>query len=219
MSCKVCKRGLGLQRAVGYQGVCRTPVSVCPMPSLQDEKRVHSRTPRFAYLDTSRVASERIVGFVPDIELTCGSSQRSVQAIRLVKTIFRQGVDCVVTSSEGGISIACPEASETDILQLCSAAARRLARLQQEPLTAKMVEKMLSITSAERRRWSKDGRLSTAGRAFFSNGKNQITLFMYPPDTIRRLLDQPNQIAEWRQRDRGNSHIPQGTPNFPLTNR
>ena len=179
---------------------------------------MHSRTPGFPYLDTSRVASERVVGFVPGVELTCGSSQRALQAIRLVKTIFRQGVDCIVTLSEGGISIACPVANVAEILQLCSVAARRLARLQQEPLTAKMVEKMLSITSAERRRWSKDGRLSTAGRAFFSNGKNQITLFMYPPDTIRRLLDQPNQIAEWRQRDR-NPRIPQGTPNFPLTNR
>jgi len=56
---------------------------------------------------------------------------------------------------------------------------------RQQPLTAKMVEEIPSIKAAERRRWTKDRRLPNAGHAFFSHGKKQVGLFVYPPEVIR----------------------------------
>jgi hypothetical protein len=159
------------------------------------------------HLDVSEVAITRTVAFIPSTTLTSGSTQKALQAIRLVKSVFRQENRCIVTQRATGVSISCPEATEAKMLQTCAIAEQRLARLQQEPLTARMVEEILSITATELRRWSKDGRLPTAGRAFFGNGRKQVGLFMYAPDTIRALAGRPEQIADWRRRD-------QGTPAF-----
>jgi hypothetical protein len=135
--------------------------------------------------------------------LTCGSSQRALQAIRIVKSVFRQAHNRVVTHGPSGIGIVitCPRATESEIFRLCSIAEERLVRLREEPLTAKMVDEILSITSAERRRWSKDGRMPTAGNVFFSQGKKQISLFVYSPDLILESSAHPAQIADWRRQD------------------
>jgi hypothetical protein len=137
------------------------------------------------------------------MNLTSGSSQKALQAIRLVKSVFRQQFKCIVMQRSASVSITCPEATEADILRISAVTEQKLTRLQQEPLAAKMVEEILAITSAERRRWSKDGRLPNAGHALFSQGKKQVSLFVYPPDTIRELADRPEQIADWRRHDSG----------------
>ena len=121
----------------------------------------------------------------------------------MFKAAFKQGLKCLVTQRGSSVSIVCPDATEADILQVCVAAEQKLARLQQEPLTAKMVEEILAISSVERRRWSKDGRLPNAGHALFGQGKKQVGLFVYPPDAIRQLAARPDQIADWRRRDGG----------------
>ncbi|HUN94985.1 MAG TPA: hypothetical protein VMU69_01945, partial [Bradyrhizobium sp.] len=70
---------------------------------------------------------------------------------------------------------------------MCDLVERRLEQLRQQPLTAKIVEEILSITAVERRRWTKDRRLPNAGHTFFSQGKKQVGLFVYPPEVIRDL--------------------------------
>jgi hypothetical protein len=174
------------------------------MPTLTNE----TYSGRQAHLDTSNVAAARTVELAPSPHLTSGSGQRTLQAIRLVKSIFRQQFKCIVMQRSASVAITCPEATEADILGVCAIAEQRLTRLQQEPLTAKMVEEILAITSAERRRWSKDGRLRTAGQALFSQGNKQVSLFVYAPDAIRELAAQPQQLAEWRRRDREMAAIP-----------
>jgi hypothetical protein len=160
-----------------------------------------------SHLDTSNVAAARRVEFRPSLALTSGSDRKADLAIRLVNFLFRQKLKCVVSNSPSGLSICCPEATESEILQRCAVAERRLGQLQDEPLTAKMVEEILAISSAERRRWSKDGRLPNAGRASFNQGKQRVSLFVYPPDVIRELATRPDRIAEWRRRDAAPVHI------------
>jgi len=154
------------------------------------------------HLDTSNVAASRTIEFCPSRSLTSGSDRRAILAIRLVNFIFCQKLKCVVKNIPSGISISCPEATEADILQVCDIAEQKLSRLQDEPLSAKMVEKILSISSAECRRWSKDGRLPNAGRSSFSQGNQRVSLFVFSPEVIRRLAARPDQIAEWRRCDR-----------------
>ena len=64
-----------------------------------------------------------------------------------------------------------------------------------------MVEELLGITAAERRRWSKDGRMPVSGRAFFSQGQKQVGLFVYSPEAIRDLAARSDVIAGWRRQD------------------
>lgn len=163
---------------------------------------MHARAPGYQHLDTSNVAAARTVQFLPSKELTSGSRQKADQAIRLVRANFRQRFNCVVKPGSSGVSIECPEAAETDILELCDVVEQKLGRLRREPLTAKMVQEILSISSAELRRWSKDGRMPTAGRAFFGQGQKQVSLFLYSPDVIRGYAARPERIADWRRRDR-----------------
>lgn len=155
----------------------------------------------YRHLDTSNVASARTIEFCPSLNLTSGSDRKAILGIRLVNFIFRQKLKCVVKDIPSGIFIACPEATEAEILQLCTVAEQRLGQLEDEPLTGKKVEKILSISSAERRRWSKDGRLPNAGRTSFSQGRQRVSLFVYSPVVIRSLATQPDQIAEWRRCD------------------
>jgi len=173
----------------------------------RDETRTDAGTLGYPYLKTSNVAAKRTVEFVPSRQLTSGSTQKAIQAIRLVTRVFRRRLECVVTQRSGSVAVTCPEAAEADIMQVCAIAEQRLARLQQELPTAKMVEEILAITPVERRRWSKDGRLPNAGQALFSQGRKQVGLFLYPPNAILQLAAHPDQIADWRRRD-------SGTPTF-----
>jgi len=107
-----------------------------------------------------------------------------------------------VKAMTSGVVIECQEATERAILDVCIGVEQRLERLQKELLTAKMVEEILSITATELRRWSKSGRIPTGGRAYFSQGKKQVGLFLYQPEVILDLAARPDQISEWRNRDR-----------------
>ncbi|WP_027555273.1 hypothetical protein [Bradyrhizobium sp. Cp5.3] len=151
------------------------------------------------HLDLACVVTTRVVGFSPATNLTCGSRQRAGIAIRLVKSTFRQRLKCVVSEVPCGISIAFPEATEADIMDVCAFAEQRLQRLQQEPLTTKMVEEILSVTPAELRCLTKQGRIPPVGRAFFSQGRKQVGVFVYAPEVICKLAKQSDQISEWRR--------------------
>ncbi|OAF19650.1 hypothetical protein [Bradyrhizobium neotropicale] len=149
------------------------------------------------HLDLSCVVTTRAVRFSPAKNLTCGSRQRAGIAIRLVKSTFRQKLKCVVSEVPCGISIIFPEAAE--VTDVCAIAEQRLQRLQQEPLTTKMVEEILSVTPAELRCWTKQGRIPPVGRAFFSQGRKQVGVFVYAPEVICQLANQSDQISEWRR--------------------
>ncbi|UFZ02658.1 hypothetical protein LQG66_25735 [Bradyrhizobium ontarionense] len=169
---------------------------------------------RDRYLDTSKVASLRTVEFSPSQQLTSGSTKKANTALRLMRSIFRQKLDCVVQDTASGVSIACPRATEAEILSLCAVVEERLGLLQQQPLSAKTVEQILSISGAERRRWSKDGRLPSAGQSFFSQGKKQVSLPIYAPEVIRSLAARPDQVAAWRRADAGTEPRPLHSESF-----
>ena len=170
-----------------------------PMPRPHHEAGPQLDRSALQFLATANIATTGAVEFFPSDAVTCGSSRRTAQAIRLVKSAFQHEFRCSVETRPGGIAVICHGASESEILRLCSAVEQKLETLRDQPLTAKMVEEILSITPHERLRWSKDGRLPTAGHAFFSQGKKQVRLFEYAPHTIRELAAQPARIAEWRE--------------------
>lgn len=159
---------------------------------------MHDGMPGSRYLDLSKLPTSRTVEFIPSVHLTSGSAKKAVQAIQLVRSAFRQRLKCIVIPTQSGITIQCPEASVPAILNASAAVEEKLNRLQREHLT-RMVQEILSITAAELRRWSKDGRIPTSGRAFFSQGRKQVGLFLYSSESICALAARPEQIAGWRR--------------------
>jgi hypothetical protein len=125
-----------------------------------------------SYLDISKVAEGRI-SFRPAFSLTSGSSERAAQSLRLVRSVFRQKISCVVTQSETEMVIECDAGPIEELLQVCSSVERKLEKIRVEPLPAKAVEEILAISSAERRRWSKDGRLPHVGNSLFRQAESR----------------------------------------------
>jgi len=70
------------------------------------------------------------------------------------------------------------------------------------PLTPKAVDRALGITTRERLRWYKDGRLPTRGRGVVGRGNHQKQIPLFPFDDIARLAAEPQIIEEWRSDDR-----------------
>jgi len=75
-----------------------------------------------------------------------------------------------------------------------------LIEVSRKPIGQKVVERVLGITSVERSRWGKDGRLPTSGSVQIRRGST-ITLPTYSPIVIEQLASCPALIAEWRARD------------------
>ena len=70
-----------------------------------------------------------------------------------------------------------------------------------ERLTPRMVEEILGITSAERRRWTKDRRLPTSGMASYRWGPQSFYLCLHPPKKIGQIANNPGLVAQWRNED------------------
>src|SRR5262249_15381651 len=78
---------------------------------------------------------------------------------------------------------------------------RKLDVIAKERLTPRMVEEILGITSKERSRWTKDGRLPKSGTSSFKRGRQKIQLSTHPPDKIAALAIHPEVIEAWRTND------------------
>ncbi|WP_157812456.1 hypothetical protein [Novosphingobium kunmingense] len=83
----------------------------------------------------------------------------------------------------------------------------RFFRIAHKPVSQRQVEDVLSITSRERIRWGKDGRLPRSGTARIRKGRTEISLWTYPCDAIERLAADPAEISRWRETDEATTSI------------
>ena len=102
------------------------------------------------------------------------------------------------------LSIPVPK-DETLVRQLLlklRAIDRLLDDIACEPLGPKVVERALGITTQERLRWSKDGRLPLRGTGQLRYNK-VVSFPTYAPEKLDVLISNPAAIAVWRQLDAG----------------
>jgi hypothetical protein len=78
--------------------------------------------------------------------------------------------------------------------------AEALARIATRPLTPRLVLEVLAISSAERVRWTKDGRLPRSGATIIKRG-SLIAVPTYAVAMIEDLIAKPATITSWRQDD------------------
>ena len=76
-----------------------------------------------------------------------------------------------------------------------------LASFARERLTPKVVEEVLGITSRERIRWTKDGRLPKSGTGSFKKGSHVFQYSLHPADKIAYLAEDPSIVASWRREE------------------
>ncbi|MGE8134096.1 hypothetical protein ACQKO5_10845 [Novosphingobium subterraneum] len=118
------------------------------------------------------------------------------QMARSVGTVCKQGSACVFDGQSG-------DHAEALVLAL----RKQLRNIAGKPLSQRQVEDILKITSRERLRWCKDGRLPRSGTARIRKGKTQITLWTYPCHAIERLALSSEMIRGWRDADQARSSI------------
>lgn len=83
----------------------------------------------------------------------------------------------------------------------------RLFRIARKPISQLQVENILGITSRERIRWGKDGRLPRSGACRIRKGATEISLWTYPSEAIERLAANPAEIRRWRDDDEATTSI------------
>jgi hypothetical protein len=139
--------------------------------------------------------------YEPPFSLTLGSQTRAKEIRYKLKLRLRRWHPFEKSDNGKIVSarfdIADAERIECALTDLDS----MLDALAEERLSPKMVEEILGITSLERKRWNKDGRLPKSGMGSFKKGQQQIYFYLHPFSEIAKLVANPEIIAKWREAD------------------
>lgn len=72
-----------------------------------------------------------------------------------------------------------------------------------EPLAPKTVDAVLGISSQERLRWYKSGRLRICGKVKMGHGNHTTFVPQFPVNAIAAIASKPGLVDTWRQGDQG----------------
>ena len=95
-----------------------------------------------------------------------------------------------------------PDGMEEDFHRAAAIVSEVLAEADDLPIIPREVEDILTISTSERHRWLKDGRLPSAGtRTIRLRGRaREITFHVFNPRLVEDLLDR-DAVATWREID------------------
>ncbi|GGF67618.1 hypothetical protein GCM10007301_29160 [Azorhizobium oxalatiphilum] len=108
----------------------------------------------------------------------------------------------LVDLENGALVLCIPEDDPDPHAATAATITRKLIGIEELPIIPREVEDILSIKSAERHRWLKDGRLQSAGtRTVKLRGRaRKITFHVFEPRHIEDILDR-NLPDVWREED------------------
>ncbi|MBZ9768829.1 hypothetical protein LB526_18900 [Mesorhizobium sp. CA6] len=100
------------------------------------------------------------------------------------------------------LSLRLPEGSDPDVEAAAAIVSEVMRNIEDLPVIPREVEDILTISSGERHRWLKDGRLQSAGtRTVKLRGRaRKITFHVFDPRHIEDLLDR-DLVTVWREED------------------
>jgi hypothetical protein len=158
-------------------------------------------TLRSRYLVIGYLPSEVSLAFEPMHELTLGSKRRTKEARQCVTRLLRRRrIKSWREDEEVRTSI--PPHAYDQLPNLLFEIDAALDAFQKQRLYPPVVEEILGITSSERRRWTKDGRLPRSGMGSFGRGgQSKIFFALHPAEKIAALALQPATIEAWRRED------------------
>lgn len=102
----------------------------------------------------------------------------------------------------GALVLRVPEDDPAPYAATAAVVSQTLTSIEELPIIPREVEDILSIKTAERHRWLKDGRLKSAGtRTVKLRGRaRKITFHVFEPRHIEEILDR-NLPDIWREED------------------
>jgi hypothetical protein len=133
---------------------------------------------------------------------TLGSAVRAKGILLEVRARLPAAERKLVDVESGVILLRVPEDGDDDFHDIVQAVSATLREIEALPVIPREVEDILTISSAERHRWLRDGRLQSAGtRTVKLRGRaRKITFHVFEPRHIEDVLDR-DMVSVWREQD------------------
>jgi hypothetical protein len=133
---------------------------------------------------------------------TLGSAVRAKGILLEVRARLPFPARKLLTVEASYIVMRVPEDSDAALTPIIATVTKALIGIDELPVIPREAEDILSIKSAERHRWLKDGRLQSAGtRTVKLRGRaRKITFHVFDPRHIEDLLDR-DMVSIWREDD------------------
>ncbi|MBK1793820.1 hypothetical protein JHL21_04855 [Devosia sp. WQ 349] len=103
----------------------------------------------------------------------------------------------------GTLILGMPEGHEQEFARASETIERNLAGIEKLAIIPREIQDILTITTSERHRWLKDGRLPSAGtRTVKLHGRaRKITFHVFDPKVVEDMLND-DKMSEWREQDK-----------------
>jgi hypothetical protein len=147
-------------------------------------------------------AAKLIEGWTLPSAATLGSSVRAKGILREVRAHLPLAAKKLLDIEVGALTLRMPEGANADFRTASAIVSKTLEGIEGLPVIPREVEDILTISSAERHRWLKDGRLQSAGtRTVKLRGRaRKITFHVFDPRHIEDVLDR-DLVTVWREED------------------
>jgi hypothetical protein len=133
---------------------------------------------------------------------TLGSSVRAKGIVLEARAHLPMAAKKLLDIDGGVLTLRMPEGAYDDFRTASAIVSKTLEGIEDLPVIPREVEDILTISSAERHRWLKDGRLQSAGtRTVKLRGRaSKITFHVFAPRHIEDVLDR-DLVTVWREED------------------
>jgi hypothetical protein len=133
---------------------------------------------------------------------TLGSSVRTKGILLEIRAKLGSALKKAVDVRGSALILSMPEAAEREFRETSAIISRNLEGIESLPIIPREIQDILSISTTERHRWLKDGRLPSAGtRTVKLRGRaRKITFHVFDPRTVEDVLDQ-DLVSAWREDD------------------
>ncbi|KFL29434.1 hypothetical protein JP75_20990 [Devosia riboflavina] len=133
---------------------------------------------------------------------TLGSSVRAKGLLLEVRASLPSTVKKSLDVVAGTMVLRMPVEKRAEFSKASSIVTRKLDGIEDLPVIPREIEDILSISTTERHRWLKDGRLPSAGtRTVKLRGRaRKITFHVFSPRKVEDILDD-DLVTTWREDD------------------
>ena len=133
---------------------------------------------------------------------TLGSSVRAKGILLEARAHLPLALRKLLHLEAGVLALRMPEGTEDEFQSAASMVSNLLEGIESLPVIPREVEDILAVSTAERRRWLRDGRLQSAGtRTVKLRGRaRKITFHVFDPRHIEDVLDR-DLATVWREED------------------
>lgn len=147
-------------------------------------------------------SAELIREWTLSLAATLGSAVRAKGILLEVRARLPPAVRKSLNVDGSTLILAMPEKEKVLFRAAAAVTTETLEDIERLPVIPREIQDILTITTTERHRWLKDGRLPSAGtRTVRLAGRaKQITFHVFDPRLVEDLLDR-GVVDEWREED------------------